>query len=337
MLPADPALRRRIALALCLVVVLPFAFLYAFELGVNFVLLPVLEGLGYGPYYGRVYVSPTFAVLLVGGGVLTQAWLGPRAVLGRIGARQLRSDEYPDLEATLTRLAHQVDMPTPEVAVVDNEAPNAAAVHGGTGATVVVTTGLVEELSPTEQEGVLAHEITHLKHRDATVMTVAWLLPTLTYYIAVAAGWLFFRIAAALGRGGRTRSNGRGLVHALVILTATAVLTIAISAFFWAASVLVHRVLSRYREFAADRGAAALTGNPAALATALRKIDARMPEVPDRDLRQLDGGTEALCFAPLEGRAFTDAELVSTDIFPDTHPETADRIERLETLTREGT
>ena len=104
---------------------------------------------------------------------------------------------------------------------------------------------------------------------------------------------------------------------------------------FWAASVLVHRLLSRYREYAADRGAAALTGDPAALASALRTMDETMPEVPDRDLRELDGGTEALYAAPLETRAFGDGELVSTDVFPETHPPTDERIERLREIAGE--
>jgi heat shock protein HtpX len=103
---------------------------------------------------------------------------------------------------------------------------------------------------------------------------------------------------------------------------------------FWAASVLFYRVLSRQREYAADRAAAAVTGSPAALAGALETIDDAMPDVPDDDLRKLDGGAEALYLAPLESRAFGSDELVSTDIFPDTHPPTEERIERLRRLER---
>ena len=333
MIPADPALRRRILLALALIILLPFAFLFTLELAVNYVLLPLFEQLGYGPYYGRFYVSPGVAVLLVMGGLIAQAWLGPRTIVTRLGARRVSDRTEPGLVGVTTRLATQADLPPPDVAVARNATPNAAAVDGPTGGTIVVTSGLVELLDDEELEAVLAHEIAHLKHRDATVMTVAWLLPTITYYLAIAAAWVLYGMARMAGVHRPTNTGGRGAAHVFVIMSVTALVTIFVSALFWAASVLVHRVLSRYREFAADRAAAALTGRPAVLATALRKIDATMPEVPDRDLRRLDGGAEALYFAPLEGRAFTSAELISTDIFPDTHPSTSQRLERLESIT----
>lgn len=334
MVPADAALRRRIVIATLLVVLLPFGFLYAFELGINFIILPLLERFGHGPYYGRYYSSPVAAILLVFGGLALQAWFGPRTVLGRLGARRPRDEEYSDVEATVVRLAQQIDYPVPDFQVIHNKTPNAFALDGPTGATVVVTTGLLERLDEDELEAVLAHEIAHLRNRDATVMTVAWLLPTITYYLAVATAWVLYGTIRAAG-GSRSSGGNRGVGQVLVVLLVTALLTLAISALFWAGSVLVHRVLSQYREFAADRAAAAMTGNPQALATALQTIDETMPSVPDRDLRKLDGGTEALCIAPLEGRAFTDAELVSTDIFPETHPSTAERIERLQEMTRE--
>ncbi|AUX07924.1 heat shock protein HtpX [Halalkaliarchaeum desulfuricum] len=331
----DPALRRRILIATALVVLLPFGFIYAFVAAINHVLLPLLESFGHGPYHGRVYVSPLLAVVIVAGGLATQAWFGPSTVLGTLGARRVSPEERPELHARVTRLAQAADVEPPDVAVAKNDAPNAAAVRGPTGASILVTTGLLDRLDETELEAVLAHEIAHLKNRDATVMTVAWLLPTVTYYLALAAAYLLYGTYRALGSG---RSSGRssdGLAKAVLVLTVTAVVTIAISAMFWAASVLIHRILSRYREYAADRGAAALTGEPAALASALRTLEAEMPDVPDRDLRKLDGGAEALYVAPLSGRSFTDADLVSTDIFPDTHPPTEERIDRLRELAGE--
>lgn len=335
MLPAEPTLRRRVLLAIGLVVVLPFGFIYGFVAAVNHVLLPLLESLGYGPYHGRVYVRPWLATVVVFCGLGVQAVFGPRTVLGSLGARRVDPDSRPDLHESVTRLAHQADVEPPDVAVARNSAPNAAAVRGPTGSTVVVTTGLLDRLDDRERDAVLAHEIAHLKNRDATIMTVAWLLPTVTYYVALAAAYLLYGIYRMLGTGGSSGRDGDGLAKAVVVLSVAAVVTLALSAMFWAASVLVHRVLSRYREYAADRGAAALTGDPAALAGALRRMDEAMPEVPDRDLRRLDGGTEALYVAPLEGRAFTDAELVSTDVFPDTHPPTGERIERLREMAGE--
>lgn len=331
----DPALRRRILLASALVVFLPLGFIYTFVAAINHVLLPLLESFGHGPYHGRVYISPVLAVVIVLGGLATQVWFGPSTVLGSIGARRVGPDQRPELHAAVTRLAQAADVEPPDVAVASNEAPNAAAVHGPSGASIVVTTGLLDRLDGEELEAVLAHEISHLKNRDATVMTVAWFLPTVTYYLALAAAYLLYGTYRALGAGSSSGRNGRGLAKAVIVLTVTAVVTIAISALFWAASVLIHRILSRYREYAADRGAATLTGEPAALASALRTLDEEMSEVPDRDLRKLDGGAEALYVAPLSARSFTDAELVSTDIFPDTHPSTEQRVDRLRELAGE--
>lgn len=335
MLPADPALRRRIAVAVALVVVLPFGFIYGFVVAVNHVLIPLLGALGDGPYHGRFYIAPWLAGVVVFGGLGVQAVFGPRTVLESLGARRVDRREYPDLHETVTRMAQQADIEAPDVAVTRNDAPNAAAVRGPRGAAVVVTTGLLKRLDERETEAILAHEIAHLKNRDATVMTVAWVLPTVTYYVAFAAAYLLYGLYRTLGAGSSSSRDGEGFAKAIIVLTVAAVVTMALSAMFWVASVLVHRVLSRYREYAADRGAAALTGDPAALASALRRMDETMPEVPDRDLRKLDGGAEALYVAPLEGRAFTDAELVSTDVFPDTHPPTGERIERLQEMAGE--
>lgn len=331
MLPStDRALNARIALAAVLVVLLPFAMIYAFVAATNWLFLPLLEALGYGPYHGEVYVEPWLAAVVVLGGLVTQIVAGPRTVLGRIGARSRRPEQYPDLHADVSRLAQQADVPEPEVAIVDSDAPNAAAVHGPTGAAIVATTGLLETLDDDEREAVLAHEVAHLRHRDALVMTVAWFLPTITYYLATAAAYVLYGIYHVLGYGGGGGDgDGEGAAKALIVLVVTAVVTLAISALFWAASVVLHRVLARHREYAADRAAADLTGDPAALASALTTLDDEMPDAPDRDLRKLDGGAEALYVAPLEGRAFTDAELVSTDIFPSTHPPTSDRVDRL--------
>ncbi|WP_281195860.1 M48 family metalloprotease [Halorubrum sp. F4] len=334
-LPDDPSLRRRVLVATALVAVLPFAFIYTFVFVTNAILIPLLESQGSGPYHGRVYVDPLFAVVVVAGGLALQAWKGPDVVLGSVGARRVAADEYPDLHARVTRLAQAADVDPPDVAVAHNDAPNAMAVQGSRGAAVVVTTGLLETLDERELEGVLAHEVSHVANDDATVMTVAWLLPTVTYYLAVATAYVLYGMVRAFGRGSGSRNRGDGAAKALLVLVVTALVTLAVSATFWAASVLVHRVLSRYREYAADRGAAAITGDPTALASALRTLDEGMESVPDRDLRSLDGGAEALYVAPLEGRAFTDAELVSTDVFPATHPPTTARIDRLRAMAGE--
>jgi len=158
-------------------------------------------------------------------------------------------------------------------------------------------------------------------------MTVAWVLPTVTYYLAALAFYVLYGLFKLLSFGGGSGGDrdGRALAVGIVVITVSALVTLTVSAMFWCGSVLIHRVLSRYREYAADRAAAEITGSPAALASALDALDESMPEVPDRDLREFDGGAEALYVAPLESRAFGDKELVSTDVFPETHPPTRER------------
>ena len=325
--------------ALGLIVCLPFAFVYTFVFLANTVGIALLEWANERPYHGKFYVDPVVLTVVVLGGLVVQYRFGPRTVLGSLDARDVDASEYPDLHATVTRLSSQIDLANPDIAVIRSEAPNAFAVAGGGHERVVVTTALLETLADDELEAVLAHELAHLKNRDANLMTVAWLLPTITYYLAVVAFYVlygFYRLLGA-GTGGsssRGSNDGRGLAVVIVVITVTAVVTLTVSAMFWAASVLFYRVLSRQREYAADEAAATITGSPAALAGALEQIDGTMPDVPDRDLRKLDGGAEALYLAPLESRDFGSNELVSTDIFPETHPPTAERIERLRELER---
>ncbi len=173
-----------------------------------------------------------------------------------------------------------------------------------------------------------------MKNRDVAVMSLSYFLPSLTYLVAIAAFLVLkglFRVVGSLH--GVDDDEAKGLFVVLAVLTVSAVLTAAVSALFWLASFLVFRVLSRYREFAADRGAAAITGEPAALASALRTVDEGMESVPDEDLRSIDGGLEALYVAPVDDYQFgEDRELLSSDLFPDTHPPTGERIDRLEAM-----
>jgi heat shock protein HtpX len=333
----DRQLRLRMLVATGLVVALPFAFVYAFVFLVNAVGLPLLEWANERPYTGEFYVDPVFLAVVVLGGLAVQYRYGPRTVLRSVGGRRVSADEYPELHAAVTRVAAQADVPKPDVAVARTELPNAFAVGTPDSGAVVVTTALLETLDADERDAVLAHEVAHLANRDASLMTVAWVLPTITYYLAVLAFYVLYGLFRLLSFGGGSGGDrdGRAIAVGVVVIAVSAVLTLTVSAMFWAGSVLIHRVLSRYREYAADRAAAEITGSPAALASALATLDESMPAVPERDLRAFDGGAEALYIAPLESRAFGDKELVSTDVFPETHPPTRERIERLRDLAGE--
>ena len=331
----DRGLQVRMALSTLLVLVLPVAFVAAMLL-IGLVLAPelfifVLEAVP-GGGFGLVPLGVVVAVLA---GLSLQYLAGDRLVLRSVGAVTVTTEERPVLHAAVGRLAQQVDLPKPSVAIVNSSVPNAFTVgHSPASSTVVVTTGLGETLGDAEIEAVLAHELAHVRNRDGAIMTVASLLPTLTYFLAMMAyhflGAVWSIIASAFGSLRRVKGLP-ALLFIAVIFVVTSVLTMAVSAFFWVGSFLIYRLLSRYREYAADRGAAQITGNPLALATALEKIDGRMETLPDRDLRELDGGVEALYVSPLDAPMFTDDEggLLSRDIFPESHPPTSERIDRL--------
>ena len=234
-----------------------------------------------------------------------QLFFSDKMALYSMGAHEVEEDEYPRLHRTVTQLSQQAGLPVPTVAVAESRVPNAFATgRSQATATVCVTTGLLDALEQDEIEGVLAHELAHIKNRDVMVMTIASFFSTIALLI-VQWGWLF--------GGGDDESPS-----ILVAVVASFVV--------WILSFVLIRTLSRYREFAADRGGAVITGKPGALAAALTKISERMDAVPDRDMRE-QTEMNAFFIHPLRrgviGRVFS------------THPSTEARIERLRELESE--
>ena len=253
-----------------------------------------------------LYVQSLLVIVVVMGAfMLAQVLFSDRLALRSMGAREVDPEEYPDLHRAVDRLAQQADLPKPTVAVAETSVPNAFATGRSTKtATVAVTTGLMDALTQEELDGVIAHELAHIKNRDVLVMTIASFLSTIAFVI-VRWGWLF---------GGRNRRGG-GIVVA-----------IGISLVVWVVSFVLVRTLSRYREYAADRGGARITGRPAALATALMKIDGQMDRVPDEDLRD-QAEMNAFFVIPVT-RGFIGR-------IARTHPPTEKRIERLQAMERD--
>ncbi|MCQ4332594.1 zinc metalloprotease HtpX [Natronomonas sp. F2-12] len=246
-----------------------------------------------------------FAAVMLGAFSIVQFFFSDKLALRSMGAKTVSEAEYPGLHAQVGRLAQQADLPKPTVAVADSRTPNAFATgRSPSNAAVCVTTGLLRTLDDEELEGVLAHELAHVKNRDVAVMTIASFLSTIAFFI-VRWGWLF---------GGRGRNQAPLFV------------AIVVSLLVWVISFLLIRALSRYREFAADRGAATITGNPSALATALMKISGGMDQVPEEDLRE-QAEMNAFFIIPIS-RGFI-GKLAST------HPSTEKRIEKLRELERE--
>jgi heat shock protein HtpX len=226
---------------------------------------------------GAVYAALVAALLAAGAGAITVAFIAggllllqiftaDKLALRAMGAREVSPQEAPELHAMVERLCVQADLPKPRVAVAETPMPNAFALgRSPKKATVCATTGIMELLSPGELEGVLAHELTHVQNRDVLVMTIASFFATIAAYI-VQFGFLF-------GGGDGDDDNAGFLVLFLVSLAV------------YALSFLLLQALSRYREFAADRGAGIITGRPSALGSALMKISGTMDRIPQQDLR----------------------------------------------------
>lgn len=245
-------------------------------------------------------------VIVMGLFSLGQFVFSDKLALYSMGASEVSEQEYPQLHGIIGRLSQQADLPKPTVAVADTRVPNAfAAGRSQSSATVCVTNGLLRTLDEDELEAVVAHELAHVKNRDVMVMTIASFLSTLAFMV-VRWGWLF--------GGGRDR-NGGGQV----------IVAIAVSFLVWVVSFLLIRALSRYREYAADRGAASITGKPGALASALLAIDGRMDRVPKEDMREQ---AEMNAFFVIPIRSGFIGRIAST------HPPTEKRVERLRELDR---
>ncbi|HZU17542.1 MAG TPA: zinc metalloprotease HtpX [Candidatus Dormibacteraeota bacterium] len=287
---ADLGLRARMLLTMLLLAVLYAAFVWVL-LWLRVDLLLVL---------GLV------AILIV-----VQYAFSDQLVMASIGAREVSEAEAPRLHDIVTRLAQTTDLPKPRVAIVDSPVPNALATGRNPRHSVVaVTTGLLDRLTPEEVEAVLAHELSHVIHRDVKVMTMATVFSTLASFLVQFGVWG--------GLGGRGRDRDRGGSGAIVLLVAAAV---------WLISFVLIRTLSRYREYEADRGSALITGRPSLLASALLKIADRTSRIPERDLRQVEGASALMIF-PLGARGSL-AELLST------HPSLEHRLERLQRMEAE--
>lgn len=239
-----------------------------------------------------------------------QYFYSDRLVLKSMGAREVGPEEAPQLHATVERLCALADLPKPRIAVVKTSIPNAFATgRSPEAAAVAVTTGLLDRLTQPELEGVLAHELSHVRHRDAMVITLASFFALVAQLLM---RWLFW--GGMMHRGRRQGAAGVALVY----LASLAV---------WVISFFLIRALSRYRELAADRGAAVITGAPSQLSSALLKISGTMQRIPNEDLRQVEAMNAFFIIPALSGGAMS--ELFST------HPSLERRLAQLEQLQRQ--
>ena len=244
-------------------------------------------------------------LVFISGFMLLQYFFSDRLVLKSMGARVVTETEEPQLHQMVSRLCAMADLPKPRIAVVETAMPNAFATgRSPNNSVVAVTTGIRRQLSPAELEAVLAHELTHIKNRDVMVMTIASFLSTVA----------FFMVRNSLFFGGAGSGRGKGGIAVAFV----------VSAAVWIISSLLIRSLSRYREFAADRGAAVITGQPSSLASALMKISGVMPRIPKEDLRKAEGMNAFFIIPAVSGSSIMN--LLST------HPPVEKRIAALERI-----
>jgi heat shock protein HtpX len=266
-----------------------------------------LLGVLYVVLIGALFAAGVGAVLIAfiaGGLLLLQLFTSDKLALRAMGGREVSPQEAPELHALVERLCLQADLPKPRVAVAETPMPNAFALgRSPKSATVCATTGIMEVLSPGELEGVMAHELTHVANRDVMVMTIASFFATIASYI-VQFGFFF---------GGGDDDDSAGFL-----------VLILVSLVVYAVSFFLLQALSRYREFAADRGAGVITGRPSALSSALLKIAGTMDQIPKQDLRASSELSAFYIFPP--GVKSAIGGLFST------HPPLEKRLEKLAAL-----
>ena len=260
-------------------------------------------------YIGFDIIAITIIASLM---LLAQWYFSDKIVLWSSGAKIVTRDQFPKLHDMVERIVARNNLPKPKIAVINTNMPNAFATgKGRKSAVVAVTTGLMDILDdPEELEGVIAHELTHIRNRDVLVLTLASIFATVAGYL-MQFGFYGGLYGGGGGMGyGRDRNNG-----------GTMIIVIVVAVLVWIISFLIIRAISRYREFSADRGAAQMTGKPVKLANALMKISGSMRRVPTKDLRQVEGLNAFFIIPAISGS--TIGNLFST------HPPVEKRVEKL--------
>ena len=285
-------------------------------LNVRMTLTMFLLACVYLAFMGALYyfgINAGLIVVIAAIMLIAQYYFSDKLILLSLGAREVSEQEAPQLHDMVGRLAAMTALPKPKVAIIDSPVPNALATGRDPKHSVVaVTTGILETLDAEEMEAVLAHEMSHVIHRDMRVMAMASFFATVASFIVQSGLWGGF----GGGYGGGDRDNrDRGNSFIVIFLVSLVV---------WAISFVLIRTLSRYREYSADRGSAIITGQPSKLASALVKISGRMQRIPDQDLRQVEVGNTLMFFPAISRGSIS--EIFST------HPSLEHRIAKLQEM-----
>ena len=261
------------------------------------------------------HVPWALILILAGGGLFIQYFFSDKLALLSMGAKEVSASEAPELHGIVQRLAQQMDLPMPRIAIAQTDIPNAFATgRSPKRAVVCCTTGIMRRLDTDELEAVLGHELTHVRNRDVAVITFASFFATVASFIMQ---WGFWLGLYGGGRRGRDRDSG----NAFILVYVASILV-------WIISFFLIRALSRYRELAADRGSAIVTGAPRHLESALMKISQGMARIPNEDLRAKQTLNAFFIVPALTGGA-SFSELFST------HPSLERRIAQLQRIQAE--
>jgi heat shock protein HtpX len=259
-----------------------------------------------------VGVSAIAIAVIAGIMILAQWYFSDKIVLWSTGAKIVSREQFPELHDLVERIVARNNLSKPRIAVINTRIPNAFATGKTPRSSIVaVTSGLMDELDTEELEGVIAHELAHIKNRDVLVLTLASIFSMIAWYL-MRFGMYGAMFSGGGGGGYGRRGNEGGAAMLLILLIA--VIT-------WIASFLIIRAISRYREYVADRDSALITGKPSKLASALLKISGTMKRIPTRDLREVEGMNAFFIIPALSGDALTN--LFST------HPPVAQRVKKL--------
>lgn len=254
-------------------------------------------------YFGVGFVPIVIMVSLM---ILAQFYFSDKIVMWTSGAKVVTREQYPKLYGMVEKVALSNGLPMPKVAIMNTVVPNAFATGKSKRSSVVaVTTGIMDLLDDEELEGVIAHELAHIRHRDVLVLTLASLFSTVAFFLM---RYALFGSMYGRSRGGG--GNGGGMILVLIVAGVT-----------WFVSFLIIRAISRYREFAADRGGAQMTGKPDRLASALLKINSSMRRTPQKQLQKVESMNAFFIIPALSGDTLSN--LFST------HPPVEERVKRL--------
>jgi heat shock protein HtpX len=295
-----------------------------FLLGLVFVaFIAAIIGIGAATHASDAAIV-LFAIVLGGGAAIGSLFYSDKIALSTARARVVSPQDEPQLHGIVDRVCALADMPKPRVAISDTRLPNAFATGRNADKSVLcVTTGLIGMLTPEELEGVIAHELSHVAHKDVQVMTIA-------SFLAIIAGLLirfsfYGELFGGGGRRGGNNQNGGALPIFLIIM--------GVSIVVYAVSFLLIRLLSRYRELAADRSGALLTGQPSALKSALVKVSSNINRIPTKDLRTAEP-LNAFFFAPAAHLTVSGGKKSLAQIFS-THPSLERRLAELDKVQQQ--